>query len=427
MSNYKDRAKKRSKVVAAESDRFKLHVEDNFIRVLPTPPSGEDTEDDTFTEVRMHSDIGPDGRFLRCGRSAYDPTEGSCYTCDKKIPQLIAAGHGETAKKAKSKWNLCLQVAAGEETDEGIKPTGPHFYMVGGKLGKALLSTLSSSKRDYADPLKGYWFTINRQGEGLNTTYGSPIPDEESSKIPKRFVEVLKPFNQLAEMPQYSEQDHKDAWRGIKRSDAAAAGPGRRAGVLADDDDEDEVEAPPVRKPVKRAAVVEDEEDEAPPAKAKKRAAVVADEDEDEVPVRKPAKRAAVVEDEDEDEAPPTKAKKRAPIVEPDDDDEDMEEAPRKPASKKPVAAVQDDEEDEDEGRPVKKAAVQVSNKKSAAPPPDEDEEDEDEGPPVKAAAKKSSAKAVAPAKKAATKKVAAVEADDDDPWPEDEDAEEDE
>jgi hypothetical protein len=262
MAGYKERAKQRHQVLAA-GDNFKLKDGENFIRVLPTPESSDGAEDDVVFEVFMHNDVGPDKRFLACGHDPVERDKGECYICDVIIPSLISKGHGETAKKLKGKWQGIFQVLH-QGADQ--KVTGPHVWSVGGKLGRNILMMLGQGNRDYASITRGYWIFINRTGTGLLTEYSAPIPDDEPSAVAAKYGTILKPFNQLTELPMYSEQACKDAFYG-RREDGAdrPQSPSRRAGVLEEDAAAD---TPPARS-ARRSAPAADPEDDPEPVKPK--------------------------------------------------------------------------------------------------------------------------------------------------------------
>jgi hypothetical protein len=376
---FKERAKQRAKALAA-GDRFKLKEDENFLRILPTPESEDGAEDDVCYEIAMHSDLGPEGKgFQACGHPVATPDEGTCYACDKYIPRLLAQGNSETAKEIRAKPLQVFQVLAVEEQDGKNRYTGPHFWMVGGAVGRNLLVLLGSGKRDITDPVKGYTFSITRTGSGKDTRYSAPILDEEPSKIPSKYVEMLKPFLSLTELPVYSEQAMKDAIKGVKSGASAPTSPSRRAGVLDEDEDQDETPKSKKRRP-------EPEEDEdAPVVKVKTAKTKPApdpepdeDEDEDEAPVTTKAKTLVTVSKAAEEPTKPASGKKgkqesldfedetpkgkKKPAVEPD---EDEDEASPVPAGKKKPAATE----------PPPAAA---KAKKPAVPPPDEDEDEDD-------------------------------------------------
>jgi hypothetical protein len=402
---YKLRAQQRSKVVAA-GDRFKLREDENFIRVLPTP-AGADGEDAVFAEIYMHSDVGPDSKYVRCGKDAVTK-DGDCWICDHLIPRLTLNGNSESAGKLRPRWSLVLQVLA---LDTDNRPTGPHFWAVSGNLGKDIFYLLAKGKRDYASATRGYFFSVTRTGQGLKTKYSAPIPDDEPSQIKSKYVEMLKPFEQLTELSRYSEKVQKSAWSGDKGQDAESpSSPSSRrgrGGVLDDadetprrrvvhDDDEapaawpgknraapdDEDEAPTPRKhqqqadededaptPRKRQQSASDDEPEDTPVRVRKARAAVADEGadaaEDAPEPRRPVQNVRVSRSQavgpEVDETPVRSSKPKQQAVEPEDADEDLPPAPRstrQAAAQEPVRA------------PAKAA------KKTAAPP--EDLEDDD-------------------------------------------------
>lgn len=364
--DFRDRARKRA-AERATSIWFKLKEADNTIRILPTPASK--STPDRFIEYAVHREVGPKKQMVRCGKDPVNHYEGDCWLCDVQIPKLRAKGNDVRADLLEARDVCAMQVASVIETDEGVEYKGPFIFTPAPTLADTILASIfGSRKRDYTDPEKGYNITITRTGTGRNDTrYSAPMPDEEPSKIPKKFmglVDKLKPFSELKEIPAYSEAKQKAAYTGQD--------------IVADDPDGEEDEPAPKR----RRDVEEDEGDEAeeaPPPKKRR----VPTEDEDEPAPRK--RRPEPVEEDEEDhdksdpdeEEPPTRPRKRA-VVEEDEPD---------PPPKKKRPPV---EEDEPEPRPKKRNYAEPIDEDSQqeadeADEPDPDDPDEaDEPPPRK-------------------------------------------
>jgi hypothetical protein len=72
---------------------FKLPAGDTTIRILPNV---RDREDAPLLEFLIHREVGPKKRMVRCGKDL--DGKGSCWLCDKKIPELRASA--SAAKRA---------------------------------------------------------------------------------------------------------------------------------------------------------------------------------------------------------------------------------------------------------------------------------------------------------------------------------------
>jgi gp32 DNA binding protein like len=311
--DFRDRARKRA-AERATSIWFKLKEAENTIRILPTPASK--STPDRFIEYAVHREVGPKKQMVRCGKDPVNHYEGDCWLCDVTIPKLRAKGNDVRADALEARDVCAMQIASVIETDNGVEYRGPFIFTPATTLADTILASIfGSRKRDYTDPEKGYNITINRTGTGRNDTrYSAPMPDEEPSKIPKKFiglVDKLKPFSELKEIPAYSEAKQKAAYIGKdvvdddpEEEDESA--PKRRRDVEEDEGDEAE-EAPPPRK---RRVPAEDEDE---PTPVKRRTEPIEEEGEaDEETQARPRKR-AVVED---DEADPPPKKKRPPVEE---------------------------------------------------------------------------------------------------------------
>src|ERR1035437_5060223 len=189
--------------------RFKLGEGENTIRILPRV--GSKKSQTPFFEYLVHREVGPNKRFVRCGKTLHG--DGDCWLCDVKVPDLQNSGNPNKQKLAASlqaKEQFVVQVAA-IDTDSG-KMRGPFLWTVptGGarSLSARLLQVLKSTKRDYIDKENGYNLTIERTGTGkMDTIYGQIVADEESSEVPEKILNQSKPFS--AYVPPYSEEQQK--------------------------------------------------------------------------------------------------------------------------------------------------------------------------------------------------------------------------
>ena len=177
--------------------RFKLGEGENTIRILPRV--GSKKSQTPFFEYLVHREVGPNKRFVRCGKTLHG--DGDCWLCDVKVPDLQNSGNPNKQKLAASlqaKEQFVVQVAA-IDTDSG-KMRGPFLWTVptGGarSLSARLLQVLKSTKRDYIDKENGYNLTIERTGTGkMDTIYGQIVADEESSEVPEKILNQSKPFS----------------------------------------------------------------------------------------------------------------------------------------------------------------------------------------------------------------------------------------
>lgn len=316
---------------------FKLSEGPNTIRVLPTPESS--TTPALYYEYLVHRDVGPKKRLQVCGKTMAG--KGKDWLCDKKIPDLLERGKDQTAANLKPKEQMVVQVAVIDDDGEW---TGPFiWYVPTGKeksLSYRILQLLSSKKRDYADAKRGYNFTIERTGTGqTDTRYGSPEPDDESSKVPKSILAKLKPFSEV--LTPYSELDQKAAWLGKDRDELEAE---------SDEDEDDDDMAMKENKKKKKKREEEDEEE------------VDETEDEDE----------EENEDEDEDDEPKSKKKSKKKKKDDDEDEEDEDESDDDDEDEE---SDDDEDEDDEDEKPKKKKKGKPSKKKKK----DDDDEDEDE------------------------------------------------
>jgi hypothetical protein len=361
-----------------QSSWYKLKEGDNTFRILPTPPTA--TVKTNFFEYAVHRDVGPKKQVVRCGINPVTE-EGECWLCDVKIPSLRKKKMETRATALAPKAQLLVQIA---KVDDDGKMTGPFLFTPAKTIADQLLASIfGSRKRSYVDPAKGFNISINRTGTGKNDTrYGILEPDQESSKVPQSLLEKLKPFEELKEVPAYSQAKQSAAYLGQDVAEEEEEEPEKlktHKRVAEEDVDNEDVAS-------EEDDIDEDDDDldePAPKSKAKTSKKVV-EEDVDEEDIDE--------DDDDLDEpAPKTKAKASKKVVEPDpdvDDDEDIpddldeedaedepEPAPKtKAKASKKVVEEDVDEEDIDEDEPAPKSKAKASKK--AKPEPEDIEED---------------------------------------------------
>lgn len=221
MPSWKDEARDRVKT-QKEGATFKLAEGENMFRILPNKKGPKFSP---FIEFRTHRDVGPDKRFVACGKDIQG--NGECWLCDKKIPELDASESSKKrlmAEQLTAKEQFVVQVS---RINEDGKWTMPKFWWVStgsglpGKhprsLSVSIQSLLASSRVDYEDPVKGRNMSIARTGSGLQTKYDPVITDETSSKVPAAVLAKLAPLEDV--VPEYSARKQYNAYMG-KEDDA---------------------------------------------------------------------------------------------------------------------------------------------------------------------------------------------------------------
>jgi hypothetical protein len=367
----------------SQKGRFKLIEGENTLRLIPRingPVIDGKKVTTPFYEYMVHRDVGPNKRFVRCGKNMR--REGKCWLCDVKILELQG---GDSAKQKRAaalepREQFCLQVGVVDTDTQKMR--GPYLWTVptGGarSLAARLLGVLKTTRREFVDPDEALNITIERTGTGkMDTIYGQITPDETPTKLPDRILTAAKSFESM--VAPYSSEQQKAAYFGRDEDETAVEEEApaeeaederpsgkKRAAVEEEEEDvapprkkhveEEEEDAPPPRK---KAAVVEDED--APPPKKKvvveeeedapPRKKAVVEEDEDE-PAPKPKKKAVVEEEED---APPPKKKRVVEEEESEPEAEPEEEEERPKTTKKKVYA----EEEEERPRSKKRATVE--------------------------------------------------------------------
>jgi hypothetical protein len=319
--------------------------------VLPNK-LGDDHLD--FFESGMHSNIGPQNRYLRCGKSRSG--KGECWLCDKiaELGESKKSSHRAAAEKMVRVDKFATQISPISD-DSWLPPT---LFEMPNSVANGLLGIMH--RKAVTDLKKGYNLTVDRVGTTFKgTKYGSLVVDDEKSKVPSKIVEAMKTFDEL--VPKYSEAKQKEAYYGHEQ----------------DEEDEEEVTKKPVddeeeeeeEKPKKKKKPVDEDEEE--PDEEDSEFEELADEEEED---EKPKKKKKPADDEDEEEEPE------------EDEEEDEEEKPKK--KKKPVdedeedALIEDEEEeeeDEEEEEKPKKKKKPVDEEEEE--PEDEEEEEEEEKP----------------------------------------------
>jgi len=283
MDKQAEAAKRLKERQQAAKKRFTLPEGDTVLRVLPNA-KGLDRKE--FVEYGMHSNVGPRKAYIRCGKT--QEGEGDCWLCDEMLPKLSDSEKATRRKAAEEMARgdrFAVQIAV---MDEDENWSGPHLWEMPNKLANTLLGMLS--KRDIANPKKGYNITASRTGTTFTTTrYPNFDRDDDPSPAPEKVMAKLKPFGDV--VPKYSEEDMKAAYYGHEQEEEEER-PTRRPAV---EEPEPEEERPRRRRPV--AEEPEPEEEERPRRRK--------DEDEEEASRqtgKKPGKRTRPVEaDEDAD------------------------------------------------------------------------------------------------------------------------------
>ena len=303
---WKDEAQKRYKEKKS-GDQYKLADGENCFRMLP---SKKGADDPPYREIRMHFGVGPDERALACGKNS--DGVGKCKICDVFHLKLRASTKRSsklTLERTAPKDQLLIQVSPVEDGKFG--KAKPLTVGMGKKSpGLPLLALLSSKKRSYESPEKGYNVTVTRNGTGMQTSYDAPIPDEEPTKVPAKILEGMVDLDDL--MPKYSAEEQEAAWYGKAREEE-------------EEDDADEAE--------------EEEEEE----------------------VAKPAAKPAKAK---------TSSKKKDPEPEPEEEEEEPEEEEEEPEEEEEEPEEEEEEPEEEEAAPApkKRAPAKKAAAKKAAP-----------------------------------------------------------
>jgi len=316
---------------------------------------------------RVHRNIGPKNGFSRCGKDI--DGNGECWLCDVKIPQLRKKGKTVTAQKLEANGSFVCQVAI-VDTESG-EWRGPLTLTTSqGKSAKSLSyimeSLIQNTKRDFVSHKDGYNVTLERTGSGRNDTrYGTPVPDDEPTDVPKEIVARLKPFEAI--LFQYSEEQQKALYFGREYDSSEEEEKPKKKRPREEEEEEEESES-------EEESSEDEEEEEEKPKKKKKKPEPEEEEEEEEE-----SEDESESEDEKEEEEEPTpkkKAKKKPVEEEEEEESEEEEEEPKPKKKKKP--AVDEDEEEEETEEESEEEEEEPTPKKKKKKPVEEDEEEEE-------------------------------------------------
>lgn len=333
----------RSRKEKTDRGRYKVTEGEHTIRILDTPGDKKRHSPSQFIEYLNHMSVGPQNRAVRCGKN-FRNGKGECWICDELIPKLRRKGKAQAASKLVPRATMAVQVAVPDKETGGWR--GPlMLFASAGRTNRSLAYKLqgiiASTKRPYLDHKKGYNITFERQGTGMtDTTYSDPVAEDESTRVPKRITEELKPFVDV--IPAYSRDRQKAAYYGEEENDSKNR---------YNDEEEDNVKKKHKKKYKDEDEDLEDEDEE------------TEDEDEEEDD-----------EDEEEEEDRPKKKKKSKKSKKKksrDEDDEDEEEDEEEEDSDEDEDEEEEDEDEDEDEKP--------KSKKKGKKSKDEDDEDEDE------------------------------------------------
>jgi hypothetical protein len=333
-----------------EGNKYTLQEGTNVIRILKTPPDKERNSPGLWIEYRMHGNVGPNKRFVRCGKSISG--KGDCWLC-KVVDKLRRKGKPKRATALEAIQVVEMAIAV-VDPDSG-KMRGPkRFYLRSGRGAKSMAYKLmtgiiASRRKDYLNHKKGYNISIERVGTGqFNTTYPvGPTPDDEPSKVPSRIVDDLKPFVDI--IPQYDEDQQQNAYYG-REDDSRMSKDSKKKKKKREDEDPDEDDEDEDQDEEEEDE--EDEEDE--------------DDEDEKSKKKKKGKKSKKSRDEDED-ADEEDEEEEEEDEEEEEEEEEEDEKPKKKKGKKSRDDEDEDEEDEDEEEEDEDE--------------DEEEEEEDEKP----------------------------------------------
>lgn len=255
--SWKKNADRRYKEKAT-STRFKLVVGDNSVRILPRKNPNGKFGGAPFAEYATHMNVGPNERFLTCGKD--ERGDGKCWLCDVQIPKLQKSGKDALvlrASKIAPMPQFAVQITTVDEDGHFRAPQIWEMKSGGSRmLSTQILGVLRSTKRDYISFANGYNLNIERTGTGMkDTRYGAIIPDMEPTAVPRSVAEKMKTFEEL--IRKYSESEQQTAYFGREMDE-----PEEPAAAEEDTGYEDAVDEPAEDEPAEDDAVDEPAEDE---------------------------------------------------------------------------------------------------------------------------------------------------------------------
>lgn len=195
----------------SQKKRFTVPEGETTFRLLPNARGVDKAE---YESYGMHSNVGPRKSYVRCGKR--DGGKGTCWLCDKKLPDLA---NSKSSVKRKMSEDMarkeCFAVQIAVKEAEGW--AGPKLWEMPNSVANKLLSILTR-RDELADPVKGYNLTITRTGTTMTTTrYGDLDRDDEASKAPKDVLARLKPFEDV--IRRYDEPAMKAAYYGHEQDE----------------------------------------------------------------------------------------------------------------------------------------------------------------------------------------------------------------
>jgi len=217
-----------------QGKRWKLPEGETTFRVLPNAKGEKFPE---FFEYRMHGQVGPGKKYMRCGKNFRG--EGRCWLCDIVIPSLEKSPKqskklAAAAMKAK---NCCGIMVA---TIVNGKWRGPFFWEAPFTVANKIMGVMH--KHNVADPKRGCNLTISRTGTGKTSTrYGDLDRDENKSAVPPALLQRLTPFSD--HVRPYDEAYMKASFYGRDKEDMEEPEPEREE-----------------RRPMRRARAAEEEQ-----------------------------------------------------------------------------------------------------------------------------------------------------------------------
>ncbi len=233
-ADWKSKARERVSDMA-QGNRLALTVGDNCLRCLPDKkditPDGKVKKEGLIhspvREFRIHYGVGPDKATLGCGHPI--DGSGSCWLCDDLIPQLEKNPNKRALVNPTTRDNIlgkdCFVINASkyDPNTQRFGAARPWWPSVGGgnSLAVRVYSRISTSKKDYIDPVKGYNMTIEKTGEGINTRYPSIEADESPTRVDPKVLIGMKDLDEI--VPAYSMEEQKNAYYGRAPEDEPEA------------------------------------------------------------------------------------------------------------------------------------------------------------------------------------------------------------
>ena len=367
----------RSRKEKTDRGRYKVTEGAHTIRILDTPRDKKRHSPSQFMEYLNHMGVGPQNRTVRCGKD-FRTGDGECWICDELIPKLQRKGKSQAAAKLSAKPTMAIQVAVPDKETGGWR--GPLLlFASAGKTNRSLAFKLqgiiASTKRPYLDHKKGYNITFERQGTGMtDTNYSDPVADDDSSRVPKRITEMLKPFADV--IPAYSRKRQKAAYFGEEDNESVKNN--------RDEEEEDDVAKKKHKKKYKdEDEDLEDEDEETEEDEDEEEDEEDEDEDEDEPKKKKKkkskkSKKKSKDEDEDEEEDDEDEDSDEDEDEEEEDEDEE-EEKPKRKKKKGKKSKDEDDEDEDDEDGDDESADDEDEDEEEESEDEDEDEDEDEE------------------------------------------------